>query len=114
MQTHVTSHCLVLCYSPRPFTDTGDRVPGTCIRKRDIHVSISHSEGCRESRRRGNETQLIMEKGNAVGWCGAGGNYIDDDSVGSDEEVPFLLTNENAGSRPIRWLGFFWLAGSQH
>ena len=33
------------------------------MRKRDIHVSISHSEGCRESRRRGNETQLIMEKG---------------------------------------------------
>ena len=38
-----------------------------------------------------------------MGWCGAGGNYMSDDSVGSDEEVPFLLTNENAESRPIRW-----------
>ena len=45
----------------------------------------------------------LIQVRSAVGWCGAGGNYMGDDSVGSDEEVPFLLTNENAGSRPIRW-----------
>jgi len=33
------------------------------MRKRDIHVSISRSEGFHESRRRGNEGKLIVENG---------------------------------------------------
>ena len=36
-----------------------------------------------------------------MGWCGASGNYMGDDSIGSDEEVPFLLINENAGRRQM-------------
>ena len=40
-----------------------DEVKRYPLRKRDIHVSVSHSEGFRESRSRRNEAKLIVENG---------------------------------------------------